>query len=268
MRADRVWCLWLRSISAPPRPSDTGAERLARNHRASQRTVNPGAMSKLLIVRFSAQPMLARLPRNCVSAAMPAEDAKLAQGHRMPKTGKWSETMLRLGFAARDDDAALAIAQARLGGRPAASPSTRRGGRRGPDGGGPSGPAWLALAAASERGAMLRAAVATTPPRGRFVRASGCASSTTRRPTATSRRSSTAAAAALRRAGGRLAIGKDVIGALRQGGSRKIVFAILIDRSGITSEDQGHKGEIVVNKKDPPPRRPTWGAVRWWAARA
>ena len=29
-----------------------------------------------------------------------------------------------------------------------------------------------------------------------------------------------------------------------------IVFAILIDRSGITSEDQGHKGEIVVNKKD------------------
>ena len=46
--------------------------------------------------------------------------------------------------------------------------------------------------------------------------------------------------------------GKDVITSAPYGkGSRKmIVFAILIDRSGITSEDQGHKGEIVVNKKD------------------
>ena len=46
--------------------------------------------------------------------------------------------------------------------------------------------------------------------------------------------------------------GKDVVTSAPYGrGSRKmIVFAILIDRSGITSEDQGHKGEIVVNKKD------------------
>ena len=46
--------------------------------------------------------------------------------------------------------------------------------------------------------------------------------------------------------------GKDVITSAPYGkGSRRmIVFAILIDRSGITSEDQGHKGEIVVNKKD------------------
>ena len=46
--------------------------------------------------------------------------------------------------------------------------------------------------------------------------------------------------------------GKDVITSAPYGkGSRKmIVFAILIDRSGITSEDRGHKGEIVVNKKD------------------
>ena len=46
--------------------------------------------------------------------------------------------------------------------------------------------------------------------------------------------------------------GKDVATSAPYGqGSRKmIVFAILIDRSGITSEGVAHKGEIVVNKKD------------------
>ena len=28
------------------------------------------------------------------------------------------------------------------------------------------------------------------------------------------------------------------------------MFCILVDKSGITSEDRGHRGEIVVNKKD------------------
>jgi len=34
------------------------------------------------------------------------------------------------------------------------------------------------------------------------------------------------------------------------GSKRMIVFAILMDRSGITSQDQGHMGEIVINKAD------------------
>ena len=46
--------------------------------------------------------------------------------------------------------------------------------------------------------------------------------------------------------------GKDVRTSAPYGhGSRKmLVFCILVDKSGITSEDRGHRGEIVVNKKD------------------
>ena len=35
-----------------------------------------------------------------------------------------------------------------------------------------------------------------------------------------------------------------------QGSRKMLVFAILMDRSGLTSTDQGHPGEVVINKSD------------------